>query len=222
MPCERSEWSAVLMNRGRTKAPGPCLFVARRAVIQRTPTRGKGPRWEMASQRGEQASGRSFGLMVAAAMTEPKTLRTPAKSSRAARWMQSMQARKAHSLIGRVYDPRNLSRAWERVKENRGAGGVDGMTVARFEENRDHYLDLLHQKLKDGSYKPRPVLRVEIDKPGSTACVHSASRLSWIGCASKRWSTSWSRSSGRRFETRASAFAPDDRRTWPCGAPGGC
>jgi len=80
-----------------------------------------------------------------------------------------MQARKAHSLIGQVYDPRNLSRAWERVKENRGAGGVDGMTVARFEENRDHYLALLHQKLKDGSYKPRPVLRVEIDKPGSNA-----------------------------------------------------
>ena len=80
-----------------------------------------------------------------------------------------MQARKAHSLIGQVYDPRNLSRAWERVKENKGAGGVDGMTVARFEENRDHYLGLLHQKLKDGSYKPRPVLRVEIDKPGSTA-----------------------------------------------------
>ncbi len=52
-----------------------------------------------------------------------------------------MQARKAHSLIGQVYDPRNLSRAWERVKENRGAGGVDGMTVARYEENRDHYLE---------------------------------------------------------------------------------
>src|SRR6266545_5291104 len=80
-----------------------------------------------------------------------------------------MQARKAHSLIGQLYDPRNLARAWERVKENRGAGGVDGVTVARFEENRDHYLALLHQKLKDGSYRPRPVRRVEIDKPGSTA-----------------------------------------------------
>jgi retron-type reverse transcriptase len=102
-------------------------------------------------------------------MTEPVALRTPAKSNRAARQVQSTQARKAHSLIGQVYDPRNLSRAWERVKENRGAGGVDGMIVARFEENRDHYLGLLYQKLKDGSYKPRPVLRVEIERPGSTA-----------------------------------------------------
>lgn len=80
-----------------------------------------------------------------------------------------MRAQKAHSLIGQVYDPRNLVRAWERVKANKGAGGVDGVTVVRFEENRDHYLGLLHQKLKDGSYRPRPVRRVEIDKPGSTA-----------------------------------------------------
>jgi retron-type reverse transcriptase len=83
--------------------------------------------------------------------------------------MQSAQARKAHSLIGQVYDPHNLARAWERVKANRGAGGVDGVTVTRFEEKREDYLGLLHQKLKDGSYRPRPVRRVEIDKPGSTA-----------------------------------------------------
>jgi group II intron reverse transcriptase/maturase len=82
--------------------------------------------------------------------------------------VQSIQVRKAHSLIGQVYDPRNLARAWERVKANKGAGGVDGVTVARFDQNRDYYLALLHQKLKDGSYRPRPVRRVEIDKPGST------------------------------------------------------
>jgi group II intron reverse transcriptase/maturase len=83
--------------------------------------------------------------------------------------MQSIQAQKAHSLIGQVYDPRNLARAWERVKKNKGAGGVDGVTVTRFEENREQYLGVLHQKLKDGSYQPRPVRRVEIDKPGSMA-----------------------------------------------------
>jgi RNA-directed DNA polymerase len=83
--------------------------------------------------------------------------------------MQTMQAHKAHSLIGQIYDPRNLARAWERVKKNKGAGGVDGVTVTRFQENREYYLGLLQQKLKDGSYRPRPVRRVEIDKPGSTA-----------------------------------------------------
>jgi RNA-directed DNA polymerase len=79
-----------------------------------------------------------------------------------------MAARKAHSLIGRVYDPRNLARAWQQVKRNKGAGGVDGMTIARFEQHRDYYLDVLHHKLKEGRYRPRPVKRVEIDKPGST------------------------------------------------------
>ena len=78
-----------------------------------------------------------------------------------------MRAQKAHSLIGRIYDPRNLRRAWERVKENRGAGGVDGMTIARFEEDRERYLDVLHRQLKEGRYRPRPVKRVEIDKPGT-------------------------------------------------------
>ena len=82
--------------------------------------------------------------------------------------MRTIQSRKAHSLIGQIYDPRNLARAWERVKVNKGAGGVDGVTVTRFEEQRAHYLSLLHQKLTDGSYRPRPVRRVEIDKPGST------------------------------------------------------
>ncbi len=78
-----------------------------------------------------------------------------------------MRAQKAHSLIGRIYDPRNLRRAWERVKENRGAGGVDGMTIARFEEDRERYLDVLHRQLKEARYRPRPVKRVEIDKPGT-------------------------------------------------------
>jgi len=78
-----------------------------------------------------------------------------------------MRARKAHSLIGQVYDRRNLRRAWERVRKNKGAGGVDGVTIARFEENLDRYLDVLHRQLKEGRYRPRPVKRVEIDKPGT-------------------------------------------------------
>jgi RNA-directed DNA polymerase len=81
---------------------------------------------------------------------------------------QTTQVRKAHSLIGQVYDRQNLQRAWERVRKNKGAGGVDGVTIARFEEDLDHYLDVLHRLLKDGRYRPRPVKRVEIDKPGTT------------------------------------------------------
>ena len=80
-----------------------------------------------------------------------------------------MQVRKAHSLIGQVYAPRNLMRAWERVRKNRGAGGVDRVSIGRFEEDHQRYLTVLRQRLADGQYRPRPVRRVEIDKPGSAA-----------------------------------------------------
>ena len=43
------------------------------------------------------------------------------------------------------------------------------MTIARFEQDREHYLDVLHGQLLEGRYRPRPVKRVEIDKPGTTS-----------------------------------------------------
>ena len=75
-----------------------------------------------------------------------------------------VQVRKAHSLIGQVYDPCNLARAWARVRENRGAGGVDRISIDRFEREHRRYLTVLHQRLAEGSYRPLPVRQVEIDK----------------------------------------------------------
>jgi RNA-directed DNA polymerase len=75
---------------------------------------------------------------------------------------------KAHSLIGQVYDPRNLRRAWISVRENRGAGGVDRVSIGRFNQDHERYLTVLGQRLVAGSYRPQPVRRVEIDKPGTT------------------------------------------------------
>jgi enoyl-[acyl-carrier-protein] reductase (NADH) len=72
----------------------------------------------------------------------------------------------AQALIGQVYDMRNLVRAWEKVKETRGTGGVDGVTVARFEENRDHYLGLLQQRLRDGTMLKRAAT---LDEVGNVA-----------------------------------------------------
>jgi group II intron reverse transcriptase/maturase len=108
--------------------------------------------------------------MVAEAMTET-TLGEDTRSGILVSQVgkERVQVRKAHSLIGRVYDPRNLARAWARVKENRGAGGVDRISIDRFECEHRRYLTVLHQRLAEGSYRPLPVRRVEIDKPGSTA-----------------------------------------------------
>jgi RNA-directed DNA polymerase len=108
--------------------------------------------------------------MVAEAMTET-TLGEDTRSGILVSQVgkERVQVRKAHSLIGRVYDPRNLARAWARVKENRGAGGVDRISIDRFECEHRRYLTMLHQRLAEGSYRPLPVRRVEIDKPGSTS-----------------------------------------------------
>src|SRR5215467_5328970 len=44
-------------------------------------------------------------------------------------WINLTSAKKVHSLIDKVYKRKNLEMAWERVKENRGSGGVDGQSL---------------------------------------------------------------------------------------------
>ncbi|MBB5153254.1 group II intron reverse transcriptase/maturase [Saccharopolyspora phatthalungensis] len=108
--------------------------------------------------------------MVAEAMTEvalAEETRNHATVGQVGK--KRMQVRKAHSLIGQIHDPRNVVRAWERVRANRGAGGVDRVSIDRFDCEQDRYLTVLRQRLADGRYRPQPVRRVEIDKPGSTA-----------------------------------------------------
>ncbi len=73
---------------------------------------------------------------------------------------------KVHSLIDKVYHPTNLAMAWKRVKENRGAGGIDGIHVDEFEKVAEEELGALHINLKEGTYKPSPVKRVYIPKRG--------------------------------------------------------
>ena len=60
--------------------------------------------------------------------------------------------RKVHSLIDKVYSRKNLELAWQKVKENRGGAGIDEVTIGKFEEHKQYYLDLLHQKLRHHLY----------------------------------------------------------------------
>jgi len=76
------------------------------------------------------------------------------------------ERKKVHSLIDKVFSRKNLELAWEKVKKNRGSAGIDEVTIAQFEEGKDFYLDLLHHKLRQGTYRPKPVKRVEIPKSG--------------------------------------------------------
>src|SRR5258705_1159505 len=80
--------------------------------------------------------------------------------------MESSRRRKVHSLIDKVYDPANLAEAWKRVRENKGSAGIDGLTVAGFEQRQDELLDKLHKQLREKTYRPSPVKRVAIPKLG--------------------------------------------------------
>lgn len=73
--------------------------------------------------------------------------------------------RKSPSLMELVVSKSNLLSATETVKRNKGAAGVDGMTVWEIESHiKDYYLPL-RKKLLDGTYTPQSVKRVEIPKP---------------------------------------------------------
>lgn len=75
-------------------------------------------------------------------------------------------ATKVHSLIDKVYHRTNLEMAWKKVKRNRGAGGIDKVSISSFEEVAEEELENLHQELRGGSYGPVPVRRVYIPKRG--------------------------------------------------------
>ncbi|MFB9759846.1 reverse transcriptase domain-containing protein [Ectobacillus funiculus] len=72
--------------------------------------------------------------------------------------------KKIHSLIDKVYRPINLLMAWEKVKENKGSGGIDNISISDFEKVMYKELDTLHHNLKNDTYKPLPVRRVNIPK----------------------------------------------------------
>ena len=68
-------------------------------------------------------------------------------------------------LLEEILDRKNLNRAYKRVKANKGAPGVDGMTVDEaFDYFREHGREL-RERIRSGKYTPKPVKRVEIPKP---------------------------------------------------------
>lgn len=69
-------------------------------------------------------------------------------------------------LLEKVLTSDNLAQAWKRVKANKGAPGIDGMTIEDFPDHaRAHWAEI-RQQIKDGQYQPQAVRRVEIPKPG--------------------------------------------------------
>jgi len=122
-------------------------------------------------------------------MTQAKTHPSPRAGSRfsgddLARWawtepsvwnnsmlatLENNQVRggKWHSLIDKVYHPRNLHAAYGKVAANRGAPGVDHVTIEDFTAGLTRNLNKLHDQLQSGDYRPQAIKRVNIPKPGT-------------------------------------------------------
>jgi RNA-directed DNA polymerase len=80
---------------------------------------------------------------------------------------RGLEGRKWFSLIDKVARPDVLELAWEKVRANAGASRVDGITIGRFAKDSQSRLLAVKEHLDKGTYQPRPVKRVWIDKPGS-------------------------------------------------------
>jgi len=68
------------------------------------------------------------------------------------------------SLVDKAIRPTTLEAAWRKVARSKGSAGVDGQSIERFAAGVERYLAELHETLKNGSYRPAPVKRVDIPK----------------------------------------------------------
>jgi RNA-directed DNA polymerase len=67
-------------------------------------------------------------------------------------------------LIDKVYDRRNLWASWCKSAANKGAPGVDGITIDRYQKDVEANLQRVSEKLRDGTYRPHAIRRTYIPK----------------------------------------------------------
>ena len=151
----------VKLDGGKRESDGAVVL----PIAGRNPVGGKGPDFGHAGNRGT-----SEGMAGTAQPISPLGPRSPDKVRRLQNrlWAAAKQSegRRFHALYDRIYRSDVLWEAWERVRANRGAAGVDQMTLAAVEDYGVHrMLGELSGDLRAGRYRPAPVRRVEIPKP---------------------------------------------------------
>ena len=136
---------------------------------------GKDPCFDHAREAGKRegmtgpARSNSPGRPWPAVADEP-LVASPVKARQLQRalWAAAKQSegRRFHALFDRVCRGDVLWEAWERVRKNKGAAGVDRITLVVVEDyGVDRMLRELRHDLQTGRYRPAPARRVEIPKP---------------------------------------------------------
>ena len=80
-------------------------------------------------------------------------------------WREEDSRISGNNLMEAILENSNVSRAWKRVKANKGSAGVDGISINDFPTLFGKLWPDLRKALEEGTYNPSAVLRVEIDKP---------------------------------------------------------
>lgn len=68
------------------------------------------------------------------------------------------------NLLQRILSRENMRQAWKQVKANKGVAGIDRMTIEEFPKYAHEHWREIREAILDGTYEPKPVLRVEIPK----------------------------------------------------------
>ena len=90
-------------------------------------------------------------------------MRTAANTHRA---LKQDEVKVTTELLTEALTSDNLAQAWKRVKANKGAPGIDGMTIDDFPAHARTHWSAVRRQIKEGRYQPQAVRRVEIPKPG--------------------------------------------------------
>lgn len=112
----------------------------------------------------EGKSGSGSESRPAAIAREGVSISTSPQPGRVSIEGQSKPIRKAHSLIDKVYSWKNLYTAWRRVRANKGAHGLDRVTIRHFEADWETHLQEIRRQLQEKRFMPLPVRRVYIPK----------------------------------------------------------
>jgi RNA-directed DNA polymerase len=144
--------------------------------VQHNAPGGKGPNFDHAHRVGKREGMTEVirsnypGRPSSAVAGGEPLVASPVKVQQLQRalWTAAKQSsgRRFHALYDRICRGDVLQEAWERVGENRGAAGVDRLTLAAVEDyGVDRMLRELRRDLQSGRYRPAPARRVEIPKP---------------------------------------------------------